>query len=106
MIHFPVIVIRHLAQLQSHAVAGLAIGWGAPVVSVKEWIHGGPVDMAAGKGKNIYVVEFWATWCGPCREAIPHVSELQKKYKDRGVVFIGLTDEAPSVVKGFVQKMR
>lgn len=99
------IVTLLLVHLQLHAAADLAIGSEAPPVSVKQWVNGGPIDMAAGKGKNIYVVEFWATWCGPCREAIPHLSELQKKYKERGVVFMGLTDEAPSVVKGFMQKM-
>jgi len=88
-----------------HARAKLAIGDPAPPVAIKQWIKGGPVDVAAGKGKSIYVIEFWATWCGPCREAIPHLTELQKKYKDRGVVFVGLTDEAPSLVKPFVQKM-
>jgi thiol-disulfide isomerase/thioredoxin len=87
------------------ARGNLAIGDAAPALSVKEWIKGGPVDMAAGKGKNIYVIEFWATWHEPCRQAIPHMTELQKRYKDRGVVFMGLTDEAPSLVKSFVQRM-
>ena len=85
--------------------AELGIGDPAPPISVKQWIKGGPVDLAAGKGKNVYVIEFWATWCPPCREAIPHMTELQKKYKDRGVIFAGLTDEAPSLVKTFVEKM-
>jgi thiol-disulfide isomerase/thioredoxin len=94
-----------LINSQLQAAANLAIGDPAPAFSVKEWIKGGPVDISAGKGKNIYVIEFWATWCGPCRETIPHVTELQKKYRDRDVVVIGLTDEAPSLVKTFVQKM-
>lgn len=87
------------------ARANLGIGDPAPPISVKQWIKGGPVDLASGNGKNIYVIEFWATWCGPCREAIPHMTDLQKKYRDRGVVVVGLTDEAPSLVKTFVQKM-
>jgi thiol-disulfide isomerase/thioredoxin len=94
-----------LINSQLQGAANLAIGDPAPPFSVKEWIKGGPLDISAGKGKNIYVIEFWATWCGPCRETIPHVTELQKKYRDRGVVFMGLTDEAPSLVKTFVQKM-
>ena len=60
--------------------------------------------MAAGKGKNIAVVEFWATWCPPCRTSIPHLTELQKKFKDKGVVFIGISNEEPGVVAPFVQK--
>jgi peroxiredoxin len=87
------------------ANAKLAIGDPAPELSVTQWIKGGPVDLAAGKGKNIYVLDFWATWSESCRLAMPHVNALQKKYKDRGVIFVGLTDESPSNVKPFVQKM-
>lgn len=87
------------------AAAEAAIGSPAPPISVRQWIKHGPIDIAAGKGKHVYVLEFWATWCGPCREAIPHLNDLQKKYRDRGVVFLALTDEAPSLVKAFVQKM-
>ncbi len=36
------------------------------------------------------MVEFWATWCGPCRATIPHLTELAHKYKDKGVRFIGV----------------
>ena len=84
--------------------AELAIGDPAPPISVKEWIKGGPVDITAGGGKNIYIVEFWAVSWPPSLEAIPHLTELQKKYKDRGVMVMGLTSEAPSLVKLFVQK--
>src|SRR5262249_1044222 len=50
-------------------------------------------------------VEFWATWCGPCRESIPHLKELQKKYKD--VVFIGVSvyESDQARVAPFVKKM-
>jgi thiol-disulfide isomerase/thioredoxin len=63
------------------------------------------VDLAAGKGKQTYVVEFWATWCGPCRVSIPHLTELQKKFKTQGVTFIGVSDETEDKVKPFVDKM-
>ena len=56
-------------------------------------------------GKSVYVVEFWATWCGPCKVSIPHLSELQNKFKDKGVVVVGVTDEEASKVKPFVTKM-
>ena len=64
------------------------------------WVKGDPVTIAPGK---VYVVEFWATWCPPCRTSIPHLTALQKKYQDR-VVFVGVSQEAPDVVKPFVSK--
>ena len=67
------------------------LGDPAAPLSIKEWVKGKPVDVK--DGKNIYVVEFWATWCGPCRTSIPHLTELQKKFKDKGVVFVGVSDE-------------
>jgi thiol-disulfide isomerase/thioredoxin len=79
------------------------LGDPAAPLAIKEWVKGNPVDVK--DGKNIYVVEFWATWCPPCRRSIPHLTEIQKKFKDKGVVVVGVSDEAPATVKPFVQKM-
>ncbi len=67
------------------------LGDDAPPLKVEKWVKGGPVDLAANKGKNICLVEFWATWCGPCRRSIPHLTEMQKKFKDKGVVVVGVS---------------
>jgi thiol-disulfide isomerase/thioredoxin len=71
------------------------------------FIKGGPIDFSneIKKGENVFVFEFWATWCPPCRNSIPHVSELQKKYKNKNVIFIGITNEEPYQIKDFVEKM-
>jgi thiol-disulfide isomerase/thioredoxin len=86
------------------AAAGqLDVGDPAPKLAVKEFIKGEPVkDLEKGK---VYVVEFWATWCGPCRATIPHLTEMQKKYKD--VVFIGVSafEHDPKGVQPFVKEM-
>jgi len=86
----------------SHA---LQIGDAAPPLSISKWAKNGPVDLSEGKGKNVYVVEFWATWCTPCLKSIPHLSELQRKYKDKNLVIVGITDEAMTKVKPFIDKM-
>jgi peroxiredoxin len=81
------------------------LGDPAPALTLAKTIKGESIDLAAGKGKQTYVVEFWATWCGPCKTSIPHLTDLQKKFKDQGVTFIGISDETEDKVKPFVDKM-
>lgn len=79
----------------------LVIGSKAPKLEVQKFIKGEPVK-SFEKGKT-YVVDLWGTWCPPCREAIPHLSKLQQKYKD--VIFIGVAvlQQDPDVVVEFVE---
>lgn len=81
------------------------LGDPAPALQIAEWVKGSPTNLADGKGKTVFVVEFWATWCAPCRASIPHLTELQKKFKDQGVVFIGVSDENSPTVKKFLATM-
>src|SRR6185295_10293798 len=46
---------------------------------------------------KVVIVNFWATWCGPCKKELPELSKLYKKYKDKGVIMLGvLTSDTPS----------
>jgi thiol-disulfide isomerase/thioredoxin len=73
------------------------LGGEAPPLKIEKWVKGKPVDLSAGRGKHIYVIDFWATWCGPCIRGIPKLTALQKKYADKGVVVIGVSaDEGPT----------
>ena len=64
----------------------LAPGSPAPAIAIAKWMQGEPVEeFEAGK---VYVVEFWATWCGPCLQSMPHMAQLQTEYGDK-VAFIG-----------------
>lgn len=65
----------------------------APELKVEKWLTAEPNT----KGKFI-LIDFWATWCGPCRKAIPELNELQKQFKDQLVV-IGISDEKEEDVK-------
>jgi thiol-disulfide isomerase/thioredoxin len=51
------------------------------------------------------VINFWASWCAPCIEEIPGFTRLQDKYRDRGVVFVGVAIDEPDAVQPFVQKL-
>lgn len=81
----------------------LNVGDKAPKFEVKEFVKGEAVkDLAKGK---VHVVEFWATWCGPCIATIPHLTELQKKHGDVAVIGVCVFEREPERVKPFVEKM-
>jgi thiol-disulfide isomerase/thioredoxin len=71
----------------------LKVGDAPPPLKVSKWLQGAAVR-AFDPGKT-YVVEFWATWCGPCIMMMPHLGELQAEYKDQGVTFIGFSAKDP-----------
>lgn len=87
----------------------IGIGDKAPPIDIAHWIKGVELD-EEGKLQTItdfedgkvYVLEFWATWCGPCKAGMPHLSELQKKYKDYDVTVIGVSDEPLPTVVNFL----
>ena len=80
------------------------LGDPAAPLTVKEWIKGQPVDVK--DGKNIYVLEFWAALSPACRAAIPELNELQNKFKDKGVVLLGIADDPPDKVKEFISGVK
>ena len=83
----------------------LGVGDDAPPLAASKWAKGD--EIARLEADRTYVVEFWATWCGPCRTSIPHLTQLQKQYKDKGVRIIGVSvfEQDPSLVAPFVKEM-
>jgi thiol-disulfide isomerase/thioredoxin len=78
----------------------------APPLLATKWLQGSEVTKF--EADKVYVVEFWATWCGPCIVMMPHLGEIQREYRDKGVTIIGYTKKDPGntaeKVTEFVEK--
>jgi len=69
-------------------------------------IDGTPLQLSSYRGK-VVLLDFWATWCVPCREEIPHFVELQKKYGKQGLQIIGVSmDDTIDPVRPFAEKFQ
>lgn len=83
----------------------LGIGSKAPALDIEHWIQDGngffkPVTKL--QKDKVYVVEFWATWCPPCVASMPHLAQLQNKYRGQDVQVISVTDEPLELVNKFL----
>jgi thiol-disulfide isomerase/thioredoxin/Tfp pilus assembly protein PilF len=74
---------------QPKPAAALKVGDPAPPLKADRWLQG--EEVRRFEPGHVYVVEFWATWCGPCIWIMPHTAELQARYKGRGVTVIAFT---------------
>ena len=92
-----------LAASGARADEILNIGDPAPKLAVSGWVKGDKVDQFE-PGKT-YVVEFWATWCGPCLQSIPHLTELAHKYKDVRFIGVDAFERDLDKVRPFVHEM-
>lgn len=102
-----------IASMKLHVLVAVGLVWAVSVMAAeKNWV-GEPLPKLSVnflgtepelEGKAV-LLEFWATWCPPCRESIPHLNELHAKFKDRGLQIVGVTDEANSVIRKFQKEV-
>lgn len=97
---------RSESPLGSSDDASGFIGAAAPPLDIAHWVQ--CKDLAEPISEfepgHVYVVEFWATWCGPCIHSMPHLAELQEKYADQNVHIISISDEDLETVQEFLQR--
>lgn len=91
------------AAATAPAAAKLVVGSPAPEFKPVKWLQGTPVE--SFEADKTYVMEFWATWCGPCVAGIPHLNELHNKFKDKGLVIVGVNvwETTPDKTEQFVK---
>jgi cytochrome c biogenesis protein CcmG/thiol:disulfide interchange protein DsbE len=75
------------------------IGQHAPEFTLKN-LNGDKIKLLDLSQKGTVLVNFWASWCAPCKEEVPTLNEIQRKYRDRGLTVVGVSveDPAPAVV--------
>jgi len=107
---YALLLLSALAAVSVADMPTLTPGMAAPKINVAGWLKYDAPKTAPGHFK---VVEFWATWCGPCKTSIPHLTELAHKFKDK-VDFVGVSvweqptttvDDLKKFVADFGEKM-
>ena len=100
---FLLAVFAALLPTVAARAATLGVGDKAPPLTVGRFVKGKPIWRLPPR--RVSVVEFWATWCGPCRESIPHLTDMAKKY--RNVTFVGVSvwEQDQKLVAPFVKEM-
>ena len=100
-----ILTILTLLCLPLADVSALEVGDKAPALKIDTWISGPACDPSKPDGKTIYIVEFWATWCPPCKQTIPFLNRLYDRLRETNVVLVSVTYEDEALVRSFVQRM-
>lgn len=96
------VLVLMLFNGSATAAERLAIGDQAPSIDIQHWISEKPPITEFEPGK-VYVIEFWATWCGPCITSIPHLRDLQVRHGD-AITVISVSDEPLVTIEQFLER--
>jgi thiol-disulfide isomerase/thioredoxin len=97
------LILLSISHLHAVAQKNIKVGHPAPPITVTDWIANVPVDI--NLANKFIVLEFWATWCSPCIEAVPHMNSLQAKFNRPDLYFVSITDESRQKVERFLKRV-
>jgi uncharacterized protein (TIGR03435 family) len=94
----------YVLNARAASYLGPEVGDVAPSLKLDKWLQTPPQPTTGWPVGKVVILEFWATWCGPCVGAIPHLNKLAEEFKDKPVQFIAVTDEKEGVIEAFLRK--
>jgi peroxiredoxin len=106
-IHYEVKISLHRQHGGSvQQLGNVKVGEPAPDFSLQD-LSDRPVALSSYRGQKVVVMDFWATWCGPCRMSMPGLQELQDKFKDRDLEILSVNQGEPAdQVRAFIERKK
>jgi thiol-disulfide isomerase/thioredoxin len=99
------LAITTIATAAESVGTQLTIGSVAPPLVIEHWLGEGAAEKAISfEPGQVYVIEFWATWCGSCIRRMPRIAELQAEYADQRVTVVSVTDEDLATASAFLKR--
>jgi peroxiredoxin len=104
-IHYQVKVAMHEHSGAVQELGRVKVGQPAPDFTLSD-VDGKPIKMSSFGGRKAVLLDFWATWCGPCRMALPDLQALSDKYKERGLEVLAIDQGESADQVGYFLKRR
>ena len=105
-IHYEVKIRMHQRAGSVNELGRIKVSESAPDFTLLD-LAGQPVSLSSFRGKKAVLIDFWATWCGPCKAAMPGLQDLSDKFKDRGLQVVTIDQgERVEQVRYFIERKK